>query len=196
MSRSSSSTRSLRYLLLLLCAASMIAPLFLKRLPKMRRWLATSEIGTDAACGRTQALAAALQAGGDPNSRTSAGEPPLLLAAHNGHTDCVHLLLEYGANPNSRGSDGTPLIHAVRNSHVEIVRDLLRHGADPNLASNRCTPLTMAAWVGSRQNVHLLIEHGADPTKSQPDGLTPLQVALKENYPDIANYLLQVGARK
>jgi len=60
------------------------------------------------------------------------GFTPLLIAATNGDTVIVRLLLECGANPNMRNFDGVTALHnAVFEKQIDIVKLLLEHGADP-----------------------------------------------------------------
>lgn len=52
-------------------------------------------------------------------------------ASFMGHTEFVRLLLEYGANVDSRRLNGfTPLMLAAGRGHVEIVRLLLQAGME------------------------------------------------------------------
>ena len=68
----------------------------------------------------------------------NAGNTPLQIAALEGYSDIVRLLLENGCDVNIKNIDkDTPLIDAVENGHVEVVRLLLEHGADPRLANAR-----------------------------------------------------------
>ncbi|MEO7716433.1 MAG: ankyrin repeat domain-containing protein [Capsulimonas sp.] len=46
--------------------------------------------------------------------------------------ELLHLLLEYGADPNARGNGSTPLIRASKFASAECVALLLAHGADVN----------------------------------------------------------------
>lgn len=67
----------------------------------------------------------------DINSLTRLLETPLSLSARNGHEAIVELLLEIGADLESRNVDGqTALMHAARNGHEAIARLLLMNGAD------------------------------------------------------------------
>jgi len=54
------------------------------------------------------------------------------LAAFNGHTDCLRLLLRAGFNPSIVSCDNgyTPLHWAISLNHTECVRELLKAGAD------------------------------------------------------------------
>jgi ankyrin repeat protein len=66
------------------------------------------------------------------------GLTPLLMAARQGHTDAVQLLLEAGApiNQVSAGDGSSPLLVAIINGHFDLAKILLDKGADPNLAPN------------------------------------------------------------
>ena len=61
---------------------------------------------------------------------------PLLLAAENGHTHLVDILLQHGADVNKKDRNGhTPLIRAAGNNHPAVVRQLLQAGADDAVRS-------------------------------------------------------------
>jgi len=59
---------------------------------------------------------------------------PLIIAARNGHTRVVELLLLRGADVNVRDKEQgtTPLIASAQQGHKEIVELLLKNGADVN----------------------------------------------------------------
>ena len=60
------------------------------------------------------------------------GESTALQAAsYKGFDEVVHLLLDYGADPDIYDANGTtPLIYASQFSHTEVVKLLLEYGAD------------------------------------------------------------------
>ena len=61
----------------------------------------------------------------DPNAALAGGEPGVLLrsAAHGGHLRLVEYLLDRGADPSSRNSEGnSPLDYARQRSHSEVAK--------------------------------------------------------------------------
>lgn len=110
-----------------------------------------------------------------------------------GHLDIVKLLVERGADVNAESDDCldpsgdfsvTALQVAAREGHLEVVRYLLEKGADVNAADNEGdTPLFYA--LPNAALVKLLIEKGADPNIKNGEGLTVLDIAERENLPEI-----------
>ena len=70
------------------------------------------------------------------------------MAAQNGHTDCVRLLLENGATPDQthEPTGAFPLVLAAEQGLTECVRLLLEKGATPDQTNERngAFPLLMA----------------------------------------------------
>lgn len=98
------------------------------------------------------------------NGRGSGGSTPLMYAALYGDTRAINLLLDLGADPNTRNDAGATALHwAV--DELEATRLLLAHKADPNARSaDGLTPLLLAAGrSGSGDVVRLLLDHGAKP---------------------------------
>ncbi|MEO5874291.1 MAG: ankyrin repeat domain-containing protein [Streptosporangiaceae bacterium] len=134
-----------------------------------------------ALAGHTEIVEELLAAGADPN-RISLGDSdglPLCAAACWGHEETVSALLEGGADPNLTESGGwTPLLWASAGGHTATVILLLDHVADPD-AESRTTPLWLAADRGAVDAVRALLTHGADPARSDDQGSTPLEAALR-----------------
>jgi len=68
-------------------------------------------------------------------SKADTGITPLYIAAENGHTEIVQLLLQHHANKDLHLISGfTPLLIAARNGHTDVVQTLLDNGADKEAA--------------------------------------------------------------
>jgi serine/threonine-protein phosphatase 6 regulatory ankyrin repeat subunit A len=80
-----------------------------------------------------------------------------------GHEALVRLLLEKGADPESKDASGqTPLRWAVEKGHVAVARLLVEKGADPESKDvSGQTPLRRAAEKGHVAVARLLVEKGA-----------------------------------
>jgi ankyrin repeat protein len=124
-------------------------------------------------------------------------ETPLLVASREGHSQVARVLLEHGANVESRnesGPDWSPLERATKNGHVEVIKVLLEHGADVmTLETNGETPLHLALAYGQPAAARVLLEHGADVNAKSPRGRTPLYYAIFDGVASVP-VLLEYGA--
>jgi len=136
---------------------------------------------------------------------------PLYEAVVNEQPDLVRSLLEQGADPDSRGPDGMPvLVQAVSrvrfcyrdaeciDESMSIPRLLLEYGADANVASDDGFTAVMIAWR-SPEALDLLIENGADVNAQDAEGRTVLmRAAASRSYtpgtPSVAMYRDRVNA--
>ena len=95
------------------------------------------------------------------------GVTPLYIAAENGHTEVVALLVkEGGAAVDQANNDGwTPLLTAADEGHTEVVALLVKEGgaAVDQAINDGATPLLFAAQKGHTASVELLLQHGAGP---------------------------------
>ena len=90
-----------------------------------------------------------LEVGGDPNSLWNPKSKSRLLhyAAQKGNTDLLKLLIEKGAELNSKTKGDTALALAAKNRHIDVVMELIKHGVDVenertiNLISNHIASL-------------------------------------------------------
>ena len=127
-----------------------------------------------------EGMAAALDAGADPNARQGYNHTALSRAVANDSEQAVVVLLNRGADPNARSENGeTPLHHSHQSSRA-VFSQLIQAGADPNARDLRgITPLHRAVadkrFLSSAQR---LLENGADPNvRTNVRGTTPLHWA-------------------
>jgi hypothetical protein len=127
--------------------------------------------------GRIEEVRAALDAGVSPNAAGERGMTALHLAALNGRTDVVELLLQRGAKvsaiarcdaPGCRGH--TPLMTAVLSRRPEIVRRLLKAGAKASDLNSEALAL-----ANERGNTELaeLLEHAGAQMRPLPFSAPP-----------------------
>jgi ankyrin repeat protein len=140
------------------------------------------------------------------------GELALDGAARRGSAESVRLLLNAGADPNSRYYfGGTALMSAVAASRTEVVETLLEYGADPNLRGRypdpprnpgpnwyrhgnrekRCeaTPLMLAAKSGNVAIATLLLSYGANSAYTDSYGCTAVDAATAANHLDMVDLI-------
>lgn len=165
------------------------------------------DLHTAASEGDVKCVRELLKRGMNPNIKDRRGWTPLHYAVNAGHYDIVWLLLDYGANPNSRAGGWTgltPLHMAVRNQNYDIAKLLLDAGAKPDARDEwGRSPLHYAASSGNFLITHLLIERGADVNALDAYSRTPLHEAVSslvgpkekilKNY-GVAMLLLKYGA--
>jgi ankyrin repeat protein len=121
------------------------------------------------------------------------------------YKEMIPLLLEAGADPNSKAGAGrtaqknstalSKIISLTLNNKSEeeyqIVEMFLSHGADPNIPHKTAgtTPLIQAVFKADIRLVKLFLEHGADLDLKDNQGRTALDIAKKKNYPEVIDLL-------
>jgi ankyrin repeat protein len=157
-----------------------------------------------------------LDAGADPNKTNEDGETPLMLVARTGVVKVAELLVEHGAdvNPAEHFRTQTALMWAAAESHPDMVAFLISKGAKVNVRAKAndwpnqitseprvqyrptggLTPLLYAARAGCQGCVEALLKGGADVDLPNPDGMTPLMMAIDNSHYEVARYLLDHGA--
>ncbi len=90
---------------------------------------------------------------------------PLDCAMFYGQFEAAELLIENGAEVNTKDSDGNSLLHlALDYDRIEMVRLLIEHGADVNIQNSEGNrPLTVALEKGYADMIALLRQHNAMP---------------------------------
>jgi len=139
-----------------------------------------------------------LDFGADINHASYLGETALFIAAFEGNTHVVELLLERGALVHlvEAGSGSSPLFVAAQEGHLQIVEALIDQGsADPNQCreSDEWTPLMIAIDEGQDAVVERLLRHGAKVDLRSIDGMNPLGMAATAGSDSIVQTLLEHG---
>jgi len=151
----------------------------------------------------TAAFAAEFEKGFRPERENvddgTGGMVLLHMAAMEGTTEIVRLLLDRGVKVDLRTSEGaTPLVYASLEGNTEVAKLLLDRGADVNNTAGfdgAGTPLMAAAKKGSLDTVKLLVERGADVNKGKGFWSNPLYFAADGGHRDVVIYLMKRGAQ-
>ncbi|CEF71376.1 Ankyrin repeat and KAP P-loop domain and Ankyrin repeat-containing domain-containing protein [Strongyloides ratti] len=121
---------------------------------------------------------------------------PLIIASARGYTECVKILLDNGANPNSSDKFGsTPLIWASRKGYYKIVEFLVNSGATvDNIGMHGRTALMLAVKGNYIKTVDILLSREPKINIVDLDGVPALEIAAREGYIEICKSLLDSGA--
>jgi ankyrin repeat protein len=157
-----------------------------------------------------------LEAGADVESPNADGQTALLAVARTGNVEAAELLVKHGAKVDARERWGgqTALMWASARRHPKMMQFLISKGADMNarsidrdyqrhvtaegrpksLDSGGLTPLLYAARENCMACVEVLLRNGADINLPDPDGVSPLMVAIMNANWDLAKQLIVAGA--
>jgi ankyrin repeat protein len=140
------------------------------------------------------ALQKILEAGLNPNALTSDGQKLLHLAARHNDAASARLLLKFHAELDGLNRhEETPLMIAALEGHIDMIKLFHRYSADIN-PKTTWTPLCYAATGGDIPSVSYLIENGADLDRRCAKDISPLMMAIRQNHPKAALYLIDQGA--
>jgi ankyrin repeat protein len=120
-------------------------------------------------------------------------ETPLSVTCRRGYPEVAQVLLEHGADTETR-DDGacSPLDRSSDRGHEEVVRVLLKNHADVNsLDRFKWAALHWASHSGEVAAARVLLENGADANAKEHAGETPLYLARNEG---VTRVLLDYGA--
>lgn len=148
-----------------------------------------------------------IKSGAPLSSQTTKGITPLICASLTGNADIVRLLIDCGADVNEKNtigftalylligwmeaeiSKGCPFAHfTTDHGHAEVVRLLIKGGADVNEKDPHDGTRLLHMAV-SADTARLLIECGADMYAKDNEGLTALDLALKNGHTTLADLL-------
>ena len=153
--------------------------------------------------GHQAAAQALFRGGANPNALDAQQYDIITIAAVNNDVPMLELALAGGCNPKNITSpyQGTALIAAAHLGHVEAVKLLIAAKAPLNHVNNLgLTALMEAIVLGNGDAKHTatvraLVEAGADFNIADRQGNTPLQIAHRRGYVEMARILENAGAR-
>ncbi len=164
----------------------------------------------------TEILKQLLDAGADPESPNADGMTALMAVARTGNVEAAKLLIDRGAEVDAREAFGgqTALMWASARRHPRMIELLVSHGAaidarsahrdyqrhitaegrPKSLDRGGFTPLLYAARENCIACVDVLLANGADIDLADPDGVSPLHLAIMNANWDLAKKLIEAGA--
>jgi ankyrin repeat protein len=108
--------------------------------------------------------------------------------------EVMALLLSSGATPNLRDEHGDSPLHIAitLNRSVDVVRTLLESGADVSIHNmSGKTPLYLAVEENRIAYIPLLIKYKSDIFAADNDGITPFELALKDELPALETMITE-----
>ena len=184
--------------------------------PSLANRYGATPMSLAAEVANTEILKVLLEVGVNPDSPTTDGQTALMAVARTGNVEAAKLLLDRGATVDAKETWGgqTPLMWASARRHPQMMQLLISKGADVNAASidrnyqrhiqaegrpksldsGGLTPLLYAARENCMACVDVLLKNRVDIDLPDPDGATPLLVAIMNANWDLAKQLIEAGA--
>ena len=123
---------------------------------------------------------------------------PYMMVKENNLSEIRSLILA-GMPPNDRDPiSGDAMLHAAgKYDKPKVAKLMLDIGANVNVRNKitQETPLHVAAYRGGALVTELLLERGGDAMALDKGGVTPLDVATRQNHPEVVKLLLKYGAK-
>jgi ankyrin repeat protein len=176
----------------------------------------SSPLSEAAIVGDTVIIEKLLKAGANPDAANADGQSALMVLARTSNVEAAKLLLRAGANVNAveQWHGQTALMWAAAESQPAMLKLLIQHGAKVDARSRLnnwqrlvtaepraqvrpvggLTALLYAARQGCLECVRHLIEAHAQLDLPDPEGITPLLMAVENFHFDLAALLLSKGA--
>ena len=157
--------------------------------------------------GMSDAVLAYLRKGASVHEPDGRGYTPLCLAALNGRSEVVELLIDYGSDIGHRTDDDkTPIQLALIQLHIDTVKVLKDRGAPlsdeefrDTISRNYSLQLSPEGLVEAARDdfaggVQALLYGGVDIDSPGYDGQTALEAAAKQGHIEMVQFLLDNGA--
>ena len=124
------------------------------------------------------------------------GYTPLHITAATGQNDCLRILIQYGADIDTKAEKGLSALHlAALNGNSHCIQTLIENGVEIEALSNEgARALHYAADNGKLACLQTLIDHGADIEARLPNGTRPIHSAAFSGNVKCVQTLLQHGA--
>ncbi len=184
--------------------------------PNMRNEYGSFPLSEAVQNGNVDVIALLLEHDANPDLANLEGETALMVAARSGQLAAAELLIEHDADVNAKEAWGgqSALMWAAAQSQPEMIKLLIAAGADLNahgaarlwdrrimneprpkdMNKGGFNPLLYAARQGCIECVKVLADAGADLNTTDPDRISPLNLALINLHFDTAAVLIEAGA--
>jgi ankyrin repeat protein len=127
----------------------------------------------------------------DINAQDNSGSTALHWAVRRWYFDLTQLILQKGANPNIKDTDGNSALHLTAiagGSYDHLPELLLDYGAEVDSRNvGNYTPLHLAAESGYIEGAILLVKKGADVNALTNYGISVLSYGLKKLQREVQN---------